>query len=93
MLDAMLIIVFGTRWHFKDVEDGFRGGLTCPDCHATTAMVEREAVKAFTLYWWPVIKLEKGGRLVECQECGNRFHLPDELVAGAAAGAPLVGGG
>lgn len=73
------IVVFGTRWTFKVVPGGWDGKLNCPDCKQPTRMVELEAIKAFTLYWLSLWKLEQGGHLLECRECFSKFHLPPEL--------------
>jgi hypothetical protein len=78
----LFIIVFGTRWHFKAPRGGFRGVLDCPDCGRPRNMVEKHAFKAFTLYWWPVWRLEDGGHVVECEVCEGHFELPKELRAG-----------
>jgi uncharacterized C2H2 Zn-finger protein len=74
-----LILVFGTKWHFKDV-DGFDGALRCPKCDQVRFMKERQAYKAFTLYWWPVWTLEDGDRVVECDRCQTRFEVPPEVA-------------
>lgn len=75
----LFIIVFGTRWHFRDRPGGFRGDLSCPECQRREYFVEKDAFKAFTLYWWPLFRTEEGGTLVECQRCQGRFEKPSEL--------------
>jgi len=89
------IVIFGTRWTFRPVTGGWDGKLNCPDCGVPTRMVEQEAVKAFTLYWFPLWTLEHGGRLVECRECFSKWELPPELrnddgPTGAVPVEPLV---
>jgi hypothetical protein len=91
------IVIFGTRWTFRPVVGGWDGKLNCPDCRQPTRMVELEAVKAFTLYWFSLWKLESGGRLLECKECFSKFHLPPELEdgpgpAGHVAAEPVTEG-
>ena len=89
----LFIIVFGTRWHFRPVKDGFRGYLTCPTCQGPEFFVEKNAFKAFTIYWWAAVRIEDGGALVECSRCGGQFCKPSELEAGAeAAGVPAAEG-
>jgi hypothetical protein len=78
-MDLSFIIVFGTRWTFRPVRGGWKGALNCPDCARPELFEEKEAVKAFTVYWWSVWTVERGGRLVECQRCRGRFELPEEL--------------
>ena len=73
------IIVFGTRWHFRAVRGGWDGKLNCPHCACPQRFVQKRAFKAFTLYWWPLFRVEDGGELVECQACGRRYDLPVEL--------------
>ena len=74
------IIILGTRWHFKVRKDSWAGILNCPDCEVPRAFLEKDAFKAFTLYWWPVFRTEDGGQVVECLHCGGRFEPPDELL-------------
>ncbi len=89
----LFIIVFGTRWHFRPVDDGFRGHLTCPTCQGPEFFVEKEAFKAFTIYWWAAFRTEDGGRLVECSRCGGRFCPPVELEqAPVPVGVPVPDG-
>ncbi len=73
------IIIFGTRWHFRRVRDGWDGVLNCPECGRPERFEEHEAFKAFTLYWFPLYRTEDGGRIVVCSRCKGRFHPPPEL--------------
>lgn len=89
------IIILGTRWHFKVRKDSWAGILSCPDCVAPTAFLEKDAFKAFTLYWWPMFRTEDGGQVVECLDCGGRFDPPEELrrhrpMAPSAPGWPSL---
>ncbi len=89
----LFIIVFGTRWHFRPRKGGFRGYLTCQTCQGPEFFVEKDAFKAFTIYWWAAFRTEDGGTLVECSRCGGRFCVPPELeTAAPLVGVPLVEG-
>jgi hypothetical protein len=89
----LFIIVFGTRWHFRPKEGGFKGHLTCTTCHGPEFFVEKEAFKAFTIYWWAAFRTEDGGSLVECSRCAGRFCMPAELQTGSAPmGVPVPEG-
>ena len=97
-MDLSFIIIFGTRWTFRPVKGGREGVLNCPDCKTPQVFQEKEAVKAFTLYWKPLWTVERGGHLVECKHCGGRFDVPEELGgpkpppgrAGAAPARPAT---
>jgi len=80
------ILVLGTRWHFRVRKDSWVGALNCPDCQQPRPFIEKDAFKAFTLYWWPVFRTEDGGQVVECLHCGGRFVPPDELCRGTPGG-------
>ena len=91
MAHVQFIVIFGTRWTFKSAPGGWDGKLNCPDCGVPTRMVELDAIKAFTLYWFPLLKLENGGRLLECRDCLGKWELPPELRNEAdSAGAFLA---
>ena len=85
-MDVAFIIVFGTRWTFRPVQGGWKGILTCPDCRSMEEFEEKEAIKAFTVYWWSVWTVERGGRLMECKRCQGKFDVPPELEPKAGAG-------
>jgi hypothetical protein len=84
------IVIFGSRWTFRDVSDGWDGKLNCPDCGHPTRMVELNAVKAFTLYWFPLWTLEQGGHLLECRECFSKWEVPPELKNDASPVGTLI---
>ncbi len=79
---AVFIIILGTRWHFRVLRDSWSGVLNCPDCQQPRPFLEKEAFKAFTLYWWPVFRTQTGGRVVECMNCSGKFVPPEELCLG-----------
>ena len=83
-MDLSFIVIFGTRWHFRDLRDGWKGHLVCPACQGPEPFVEQEAFKAFTVYWFPLFRTEEGGRLVSCQRCNGKFEKPDVLLSGTA---------
>ncbi len=88
MADLSFIIVFGTRWHFKPTPSGWDGTLNCPVCKVPSRMVQQHAFKAFTLYWWPLFRVEDGGELLQCTGCKVRFELLPELGGVGADGLP-----
>ena len=83
-MDLSFIVIFGTRWHFRDLRDGWKGRLTCPACQGPERFVEQEAFKAFTVYWFPLFRTEDGGRLVACRRCNGKFEKPTVLLSGTA---------
>lgn len=91
-MDLSFIVVFGTRWTFRAVDRAWQGVLNCPDCRSPQVFEEKEAIKAFTLYWKPLWTVERAGRLVECQHCQGKFDVPVELqqFSSAPAKAPAL---
>ncbi len=81
-MDLSFIVIFGTRWHFRSVPDGWTGLLECPDCEQPQYFQEKHAFKAFTLYWFPLFRTEDGGHLVECRSCQGKFDVPEEIRGG-----------
>lgn len=88
-MDLAFIIIFGTRWTFRSLKEPWQGVLNCPDCRSPQVFEEKEAVKAFTLYWKPIWTVARGGHLVECQRCDGKFDVPEELRS-AGIGGPAV---
>lgn len=84
LLSFVFIVVFGTLWHFRRVKGGWTGVLSCPDCQEPRVFIEKEAFKAFSIYWFPVVRVEDGGRLVECGTCEGKFDCPAEIAPGFA---------
>jgi hypothetical protein len=66
------MIIFGTRgvtW------SGERGEFACPGCGGARRMYVRKTVRRFfTLYFIPVIPLDKIGEYVECQQCRGTYN-------------------
>jgi hypothetical protein len=66
------MIIFGTRgvtW------SGESGEFICPGCGGSSQRYTRKTVRRFfTLYFIPVIPLDKLGEYVQCQTCGGTFN-------------------
>ncbi len=64
------MIIFGWRGvtYTKD-----RGEFFCPGCTAQTAYKMKRVRNFFTLYFIPLIPLNKMGDFVECTRCRNQF--------------------
>ena len=80
-MKVAFLIVFGTRWLFRPVSGGWDGRLNCPVCRLPKRMVEKEALKAFTVYGFPVFIRQRAGHLIECDECFTKFRVPPEVLA------------
>lgn len=61
-----MIIVFGTRGITTTKE---RGDFHCPGCRDQQPYRFRRVRRWFTLYWIPVIPLDRVGEYVECEYC------------------------
>ena len=61
-----MIIVFGTR---GITTTGARGEFTCPGCRDMRTFRRRNVRRWFTLYWIPIIPLDKVGEYIECDHC------------------------
>jgi uncharacterized membrane protein YebE (DUF533 family) len=66
------MIIFGTRgvtWN------GESGEFVCPGCGGTTQQYTRKTIRRFfTLYFIPLIPLDKLGEYIECQHCRNTYN-------------------
>jgi uncharacterized membrane protein YebE (DUF533 family) len=66
------MIIFGTRgvtW------TGESGEFNCPGCGGSRQNYTRKTVRRFfTLYFIPVIPLNKVGEFIECQRCHNTYN-------------------
>jgi hypothetical protein len=51
-----------------------KGSFHCPGCHCDQPYLHRRARRFFTLYFIPLIPLEKIGDFVECQMCRQRWQ-------------------
>ena len=72
----VFLIIFGTR---GVTYTSTRGQFQCPTCHEKRAYEKRRVRRFFTLYFLPVIPLDKVGEYIECQTCKNTFK-PDVLT-------------
>lgn len=67
------MIIFGTR---GVTFGGHAGDFHCPGCGWTRQPYEHKTVRRFfTLYFIPVIPLDKLGEYVKCQTCGGTYQV------------------
>ena len=64
------MIIFGTRSVKFTKEEG---DFHCPQCECKTKYRHRSARRFFTLYFVPLIPLDKLGEYVECRSCKGTF--------------------
>lgn len=64
------MILFGTRGVTSTAE---RGDFSCPQCSGTTNYNLKRVRRFFTLYFIPIIPLDKLGEYVECAQCQGTF--------------------
>jgi len=64
------MIIFGTRG-VKSTKE--RGLFLCPQCASEQEYKHKSARRFFTLYFIPLIPLDKLGEYVECQTCKGTF--------------------
>src|SRR2546429_1863716 len=65
------MIIFGWRTRESTADTG---EFHCPSCGAVQPYQFRVLKNWFTLYFIPVIPLNKLGEFVRCQGCGNAFR-------------------
>jgi hypothetical protein len=65
-----LIIIFGLRVIFSTLSDGL---FHCPHCGGDRQYRRRSGRRFFTLFFIPVIPLNRVGEFVECSVCRNRY--------------------
>ena len=66
------MIIFGTRAVTTKPD---RGDFYCPTCNSKQEYVLKHVRKFFTLYFIPVIPLNKLGQYVECFSCSDTYKL------------------
>ena len=67
-----VMIIFGTRGVTWSKESG---DFICPGCGGSSQKYTRKTVRRFfTLYFIPLIPLDKLGEYVQCQTCGGTFN-------------------
>lgn len=64
------MIIFGTRLRHRKIGEG---EFFCPKCQAGRVYHHKEAIRYFTLYFLPVIPIQRLGDYVECQTCGVAY--------------------
>ncbi len=80
-----MIIIFGSKVRYKTLSTG---QFYCPHCKAQRAYELRQARNWFSMYFIPVIPLNKIGEFVTCLTCGTNFQA-DVLSMPAPSNAPL----
>lgn len=76
----MPIIIFGTRGRIVNDE---QAGSTTGQCSRCGQIVSFEPVRQrryFTLFFLPVLPLEKGESLLRCPSCKALFHRRDAFI-------------
>lgn len=63
-------IVFGTRGRQTKLSEG---EFYCPTCHASRHYERKLARNFFSLYFIPLIPLNKGTEFIECMTCHNAY--------------------
>lgn len=66
------MIIFGTR---GVTSTKGRGRFYCPQCGPDSAYAQKRARRFFTLYFIPIVPMDKLGEYVECQDCEGTFHV------------------
>lgn len=67
-----MLLIFGLSVFFRTVG---QGDFHCPGCGGDRHYRQRVARRWFTLFFLPVIPLNRVGEVVECATCRTRFNL------------------
>lgn len=67
-----MLLIFGLAVFFRTVGDG---DFHCPNCGGDRPYRRRVARRWFTLFFIPVIPLNRVGEVIECRACRGRFDL------------------
>lgn len=67
-----MLLIFGLSMFFRTVG---QGDFHCPNCGGDRHYRQRVARRWFTLFFIPVIPLNRVGEVVECTACRTRFNL------------------
>lgn len=67
-----MLLIFGLSVFFRTVG---QGDFHCPSCGGDRHYRQRVARRWFTLFFLPVIPLNRVGEVVECAACRTRFNL------------------
>jgi hypothetical protein len=66
----LLIVIYGTRTVSSFLNSG---NFLCPHCHSAQPFVRKSARRYFTLYFIPLVPLDRQGEYVECQTCLRQY--------------------
>ena len=77
------MIIWGIKGRQKVLD---KGTFFCPNCNQTRPYELKRAGNYFSLFFIPLIRIQKLGEYVECQVCKNRF---DPKVLGTASQGTL----
>jgi hypothetical protein len=78
---ASTLIILGTRIIYRTTG---QGSFFCPQCRTGRPYRVRLGRRWFTLFFIPVIPMNKVGEYVQCETCRTRFR-PDVLAQPAQA--------
>jgi tellurite resistance protein len=67
-----VLLIFGLSVFFRTVG---QGDFHCPNCGGDRHYRQRVARRWFTLFFLPVIPLNRVGEVIECGTCRSRFNL------------------
>jgi tellurite resistance protein len=67
-----VLLIFGLSVFFRTVG---QGDFHCPNCGGDRHYRQRVARRWFTLFFVPVIPLNRVGEVIECATCRTRFNL------------------
>lgn len=67
-----MLLIFGLSVFFRTVA---QGDFHCPNCGGDRHYRQRVARRVFTLFFIPVIPLNRVGEVVECTTCRTRYNL------------------
>jgi len=78
------LIIFGSR---AITSEQARGEFLCPRCGPGQSYVHKSVRRFFTLYFIPLIPLNRVGEYIECQTCAGTFKV-EVLRLGFGSGQP-----
>src|SRR5262249_55004089 len=70
--EASMLLIFGLSVFFRTVG---QGDFHCPNCGGDRRYRQRIARRWFTLFFVPIIPLNRVGEVIECVACRSRFNL------------------
>ena len=86
----LMFIIFGSKGLERPVKGGVSLTRVCSECNRPTTMDEPQMVVYFTLYFIPLIPVERKECFLKCQECSTAYVLArnDSLSAAPWAREP-----